>query len=104
MLHVPLYITSHLKVSFEVGSVLGIILLATFVLSLLVIMQRGTLGLKILNWVLLVNGIVILVVGTYIWVTTLHERNNYHAIFGQQSNGTKILIQDMVRCTWSCNP
>ncbi|KAG0706357.1 hypothetical protein DFH29DRAFT_901977 [Suillus ampliporus] len=80
------------------GSVLGIILLATFVLSLVVIMQRGTLGLKILNWVLLLNGLVILFVGTYVWVFTLHERNNYHAIFGQQSNQTKILIQDMLKC------
>lgn len=80
------------------GSVLGIALLATFVLSLLVIIQRGTLGLKILNWVLLANSIVILFIGTYIWVFTLHERNNYHAVFGQQSNETKILIQDMLKC------
>lgn len=80
------------------GSVLGIALLATFVLSLLVIIQRGTLGLKILNWVLLANSIIILFIGTYIWVFTLHERNNYHAVFGQQSNETKILIQDMLKC------
>ncbi|KAG1819500.1 tetraspanin [Suillus subaureus] len=85
-------------VNLTVGSVLGITLLATFVLSLLVIMQRGTLGLKILNWVLLANGIIILVIGTYIWVFTLHERNNYHAVFGQQSNETKILIQDTLKC------
>ncbi|KAG1774266.1 hypothetical protein EV702DRAFT_1125949 [Suillus placidus] len=87
-----------LKVTSQAGSVLGITLLATFVLSLLVILQRGTLGLKILNWVLLANSIVILFIGTYIWVFTLHERNNYHAIFGQQSNETKILIQDMLKC------
>jgi hypothetical protein len=92
-----------LKVTFVAGSVLGIILLATFVLSLLVIIQRGTLGLKILNWVLLANSIVILFVGTYIWVFTLHERNNYHAVFGQQSNETKILIQDMVRSNRTCD-
>lgn len=80
------------------GSVLGIILLATFLLSLVVIIQRGTLGLKILNWVLLVNILIILFMGTYIWIFTLHERNNYHAVFGQQSNQTKILIQDMLKC------
>ncbi|KIK40754.1 hypothetical protein CY34DRAFT_86668 [Suillus luteus UH-Slu-Lm8-n1] len=85
-------------VNLTAGSVLGITLLATFVLSLLVIIQRGTLGLKILNWVLLANSIAILFVGTYIWVFTLHERNNYHAVFGQQSNETKILIQDMLKC------
>ncbi|KAG2158095.1 uncharacterized protein EDB93DRAFT_1122942 [Suillus bovinus] len=85
-------------VNLTAGSVLGITLLATFVLSLLVIIQRGTLGLKILNWVLLANSIIILVIGTYIWIFTLHERNNYHAVFGQQSNETKILIQDMLKC------
>lgn len=92
-----------LNVTFVAGSVLGITLLATFVLSLLVIIQRGTLGLKILNWVLLANSIAILFVGTYIWVFTLHERNNYHTVFGQQSNETKILIQDMVRSNRTCD-
>ncbi|KAG1730600.1 hypothetical protein EDB19DRAFT_1740231 [Suillus lakei] len=82
-------------IALTAGSVLGIILLATFVLSLVVIIQRGTLGLKILNWTLLVNSIIILLIGAYIWIFTLHERNNYHAVFGQQSNETKILIQDM---------
>lgn len=98
MLRVPVY-SIPLKTISEVGSVLGITLLATFVLSLLVITQRGTLGLKILNWILLANSIVILLTGTYIWIFTLHERNNYHAVFGQQSNEIKILIQDMVRPT-----
>ncbi|OAX32103.1 hypothetical protein K503DRAFT_805512 [Rhizopogon vinicolor AM-OR11-026] len=80
------------------GTVLGIVLLATFILSLLLVAQRGTLGLKILNWVLLMNGIIILLIGTYIWIFTLHERNNYHAIFGGESDATKILIQDTLKC------
>lgn len=80
------------------GTILGTLLLATFVLSLLVIIQRGTLGLKILNWALLANGIAILVIGTHFWIFTLQERNNYHTLFGQQSNETKILIQDMLKC------
>jgi hypothetical protein len=73
--------------------------LATFVLSLLVVVRRGTLGLKILNWALLFNGVIILFIGTYIWIFTLHERNNYHAVFGGQSDATKVLIQDTVRRT-----
>jgi len=80
------------------GAVLGISLLATFVLSLLVVVQRGTLGLKILNWALLFNGAIILFIGTYIWIFTLHERNNYHAVFGGQSAATKVLIQDTLKC------
>lgn len=50
-----------------------------------------------LNWLLLANAIAILVLGTYIWFSTLHERNNYHAVFGMQSNATKIAVQDTVR-------
>lgn len=80
------------------GTILGTLLLATFVLSLVVIIQRGTLGLKILNVALLANAIAILVIGTHFWIFTLYERNNYHTLFGQQSNETKIAIQDMLNC------
>ncbi|KAF9234771.1 hypothetical protein BU15DRAFT_52181 [Melanogaster broomeanus] len=80
------------------GTVLGIILLATFVSSIVLIVQRGRTPLVILNWLLLLDGIAILGVGTYIWVFTLHERQNYHTVFGMQSDATKIEIQDTLRC------
>lgn len=72
-------------------------LLATFVSSLVLIAIRGKTPLVLLNWLLLVDGIAILFIGTYIWFFTLHERNNYHQVFGMQSNATKIAIQDQVR-------
>ena len=50
-----------------------------------------------LNWLLLINGIAVLFIGTYIWFSTLHERNNYHTVFGMQSSATKIAVQDTVR-------
>ena len=80
------------------GTFLGALFLFTFLISIVAILQRNavTTGLVVLNWTLLLNGISILVIGTYIWEFTLHERNNYHAIFGQQSDATKIAIQDMV--------
>lgn len=81
------------------GAVLGIIFLATFVSSLILVPIRGTKSLIMLNWLLFINGIAILLVGTYIWFSTLHERNNYHAAFGMQSDATKIAIQDTVRST-----
>jgi len=82
------------------GTILGIILLSTFVISIIAIIQRNNsiAGLVVLNWTLLIDAIVILIVGTYIWVYTLHERNNYHTVFGRQSNATKILIQDTLKC------
>ncbi|KIK95851.1 hypothetical protein PAXRUDRAFT_139768 [Paxillus rubicundulus Ve08.2h10] len=80
------------------GTVLGIMLLVTFALSLVLVAQRGKTPLVILNWILLVDGIAILLVGTYVWFYTLHERNNYHTVFGAQSNATKIDIQDTLKC------
>ncbi|KAG9318118.1 hypothetical protein JVU11DRAFT_185 [Chiua virens] len=80
------------------GTALGIIFLATFVTSLVLIILPGKRPLVILNWLLLVNGITILVIGTYIWFYTLHERNNYHEVFGMQNNATKIAIQDQLMC------
>jgi hypothetical protein len=80
------------------GAVLGIIFLATFVSSLILVPIRGTKSLIMLNWLLFINGIAILLVGTYIWFSTLHERNNYHAAFGMQSDATKIAIQDTLKC------
>lgn len=79
------------------GTILGIFFLATFVSSLILVTIRGERPLVMLNWLLLANGIAILVAGTYIWVSTLHERNNYHQVFGMQSNATKIAVQDTVR-------
>jgi len=80
------------------GTALGIMFLATFVSSLVLITIRGKRPLAILNWLLLINGIAILVFGTFIWFSTLHERNNYHNVFGMQSNATKIAVQDTFMC------
>jgi len=80
------------------GTVLGISFLATFVCSLILITIRGKRPLVMLNWLLLANGIAILIVSTSIWVSTLHERNNYHEVFGMQSNATKIAVQDTFMC------
>lgn len=80
------------------GTVLGIILLGTSVLSIILIILRGKRPLVLLNWLLLLDGIAILVIATFIWIFTLHERNNYHAVFGRQSNATKIMIQDTLKC------
>jgi len=80
------------------GTILGIIFLGTFVSSLILIAIRGKRPLVLLNWLLLGNGIAILVIGTYIWFYTLHERDNYHRVFGMQINATKIGVQDQLMC------
>jgi hypothetical protein len=80
--------------------VLGIALCATFFLSLGGIFQRngGTFGIILLNWMLLVDALAILIVGTIIWFSTLQERDNFHAVFGALSVDTRIKVQDALKC------
>lgn len=82
------------------GLILGIFLIATFFLSIGAILQRNqvTLGLILLNWMLILDALVILVIGTFIWFYTLKEEDNFHARFAAQSAANKIGIQDKLGC------
>jgi len=82
------------------GTVLGIALLVTFVISIGAIVQRNhiTMGLVLLNWILIIDAIGTLVVGTFLWFYTLQERNNFHTAFAAQSSQHKIAIQDKLHC------
>jgi len=82
------------------GLVLGVVLLATWALSVGAIIQptHVTRPLVVLNWMLIVDAIVILVVGTDIWFYTLQERANYHAVFAAQTPATIIALQDKLKC------
>ena len=83
--------------------VLGIFLLATFVLSIGAIIQRNhvTVGLVMLNWMLILDMIAVLVVGTFIWFYTLRERANFHDVFSKLPVDKRIAVQDKVRSTSS---
>jgi hypothetical protein len=80
------------------GTVLGIALLVTFAISIAAIVQRNhiTMGLVILNWILIIDAIGIIIVGTFLWFFTLQERNNFRTVFSEQSSDIKIAIQDKV--------
>jgi hypothetical protein len=82
------------------GTVLGIALLATFVISVAAIVQRNhvTLGLVILNYVLLLDAVGILAIGTFIWFFTLRERANFHEIWFDLNPSTRIILQDKFKC------
>lgn len=73
-------------------------MLITFAISISAIVQRNhiTIGLVILNWILLLDALGILIIGTFVWFFTLEERNNFHSVFSQQSTQNKIAIQDKV--------
>lgn len=82
------------------GLVTGIFLLVTFVFSIGAIVQKNhvTGGLVILNWLLVVDAIVVLVVGSIIWFFSVQQRANYLKIFQAASAETRIEIQDKFSC------
>ncbi|EJD02127.1 tetraspanin Pls1 family [Fomitiporia mediterranea MF3/22] len=82
------------------GLVLGIAFLVTWAVSVGAIIQPNhvTVGLMILNWILLLDGIGVLCIGTFIWFYTLRERAEFHDVFAVQSDAIKIQIQDKFSC------
>jgi len=82
------------------GLILGIFFLATVVISIGAIVQPNhiTLGLVILNWALIADAVVIVFIGSWIWFFTLHERNNFHALFLKLSVADRIVLQDQLQC------
>ncbi|THH06271.1 hypothetical protein EW145_g4197 [Phellinidium pouzarii] len=82
------------------GLALGIILLVTWAFSVGAVIQPNhvTKPLIILNWLLILDAIAVLVVGTFIWFYTLEERANFHTVFAAQTNATIVQIQDKLQC------
>jgi len=82
------------------GLVLAVALLVTWIISVGAIVQPTHVlgGLVLLNWVLILDGLFILVVGTFIWMYTLQERANFHVVFSDLSSQTRIAIQDKLKC------
>ena len=60
------------------------------------IIQRNhvTIGLVLLNYALLVDTIGILVMGTFIWFSTLQERAKFHKFWVDTSPSVRIALQD----------
>ena len=83
--------------------ILGIVLLFTFAVSIGAIVQKNhvTIGLVMLNWLLVLDALVILIVGTIIWFYSVQQRANYLKVFEAASPTTRIALQDKVRCFFS---
>jgi len=82
------------------GMVVGIALAATFVVSLGAVVQRNhiTVGFVILNWFLIVDGILVTVVGSMIWFFSLRQRNEFHTKWTALSVNDRITLQDKFHC------
>jgi hypothetical protein len=82
------------------GLVMGIALLITSFLSVGAIIQRNhvTIGLVILNWVLIADAVIVLIIGTFVWFYTLRERNEFHGQFAKLQPSQRVSIQDQFQC------
>jgi len=82
------------------GTILGVLLLLTFAISIAGIIQRNhvNIGLVILNYALLVDAFAVVVIGTYVWWYTLGERANFHALWLSASTNSRIALQDQFKC------
>jgi len=82
------------------GTVLGVALIVTFVISVAAIVQRNhvTIGLVILNYALLIDAIGILVIGTFVWFFTLEERANFHKLWLDATPTTRLTLQNQFKC------
>ncbi|EAU88382.1 tetraspanin [Coprinopsis cinerea okayama7 len=82
------------------GTILGVSLLVTFVISVAAVVQRShvTLGFVILNWALLLDALGIVVIGTFVWYWTLQPRANFRVLWEAASPATRIILQDRLKC------
>ncbi|KAJ7090218.1 tetraspanin Pls1 family [Mycena belliarum] len=82
------------------GMVVGIALCATFLVSIGAVVQRNhvTVGFVILNYFLIVDSIIVLVVGTMIWFFSLRQRSEFHVKWQGLSDQDRITLQDKFRC------
>jgi len=88
------------SMNLNLGVALGIIFLVTWAMSIGAVIQRNhiTMGLVILNWVLLIDMVYVLFLGSSVWVITLHELVNFHNVYSEQTPATRIAVQDMFNC------
>ncbi|KAI0807281.1 hypothetical protein C8Q74DRAFT_1226864 [Fomes fomentarius] len=82
------------------GLITGIALLATWVVSIGGIVQKNHVitGLVITNWMLVLDSIIILIVGTILWFFSLQQRANYEVVYNAVSRETRLAIQDKFSC------
>ena len=73
--------------------------MATFVLSIAAIVQRNhvTFPLELLNYVLVIDAMGIVIIGTFVWFYTLRERANFYELWRLLTREERITLQDQVR-------
>jgi len=83
-----------------IGMVLGILYAVTFVISVGAIVQRNhvTIGLVILNWLLIIDTTFTVLFASVLWFRTLQEQVNFEKVWIATSVQTRLTLQD----AWGC--
>jgi len=83
-----------------IGMVLGILYAVTFVISVGAIVQRNhvTIGLVILNWLLIIDTTFTDLFASVLWFRTLQEQVNFEKVWIATSAQTRLTLQD----EWDC--
>lgn len=89
----------------SVALALGIIYVVTFAVSIGAVIQRNhiTIGLAILNWVLIINTIITVVYGSTLWFMTLQEHANYANVWNATTSAARIAVQEKLHCCGFAN-
>jgi len=82
------------------GMVLGILYAVTFVISVGAVVQRNhvTIGLVILNWLLIIDTTFTVLFASVLWFRTLQEEVNFEKVWIATSAQTRLTLQD----EWDC--
>jgi len=82
------------------GLILGIFMGVTAFLSIFAIVQRNhvTGGLVALNWALIADSIVVLVVGSRLWFASLRQRAEFHTAWVNLPPDSRLFIQNTFKC------
>ena len=79
---------------------LAIFLLVTWAFSVGAIIQPNhvTKPLMFLNWILIIDALLIIAIGSDIWFYSVQQRANYHEVYAAVSSTTRIALQDHNKC------
>ncbi|KAJ3572799.1 hypothetical protein NP233_g2849 [Leucocoprinus birnbaumii] len=88
------------KADLTAGLILGIAFIISFFIAIAGVVQRNhvTIGLVITNYVLLVDAIGVLVIGTFIWFYTLTERADFNVLWLAATPQVRQELQDKFQC------
>jgi hypothetical protein len=88
------------EMDLTVGMVLGILYAVTFIISVGAIIQRNhiTIGLVMLNWLLIFNTAFTVVFASVLWFRTLEEQVNFEKVWIAAPAQSRLALQDQWKC------